>query len=95
MEIVDPRPHPSLLPSGCRAVVVGEHQGEYRPLPSVRTPRGQVITRWSFSDAERAAILRGEDLYITLWSPGPINPLWVTVGPMHWAQVEREQLGGE
>lgn len=84
MEIVDPRVHPSLVPEGSRAVVIAEHQDEYRDLPSIRTPKGQVITRWSLNDAERAAIVRGEDIYITLLSHGPINPLYATVGPVNW-----------
>ncbi len=84
MEIVDPRVHPSLVPDGSKAVVIAEHQDEYRDLPSIRTPDGQVITRWSLTEAERAAIVRGEDIYVTLLSNGPINPLFVTVGPVNW-----------
>lgn len=84
MDIVDPRVHPSLVPVGSKAIVIAEHQDEYRDLPSVRTPDGQVITRWSLTDAERSAILRGEDIYVTILSHGPINPLFVTVGPVNW-----------
>jgi hypothetical protein len=43
-----------------------------------------VITRWELTDDERAALVRGEDLYITLVSSGAINPLFVTVGPTDW-----------
>ena len=56
----------------------------YRELPSIRTPDGQVITRWTLSDDERLAIVRGEDLYITVLSYGAINPLFATVGPVNW-----------
>ena len=84
MEIVDPRVDPALVPEGSRAVVIAEHQDEYRDLPSIRTPNGYVITRWSLTDEERAAILRGEDVFITLLSHGPINPLFATVGPVNW-----------
>lgn len=84
MEIVDPRVPPSLVPDGSRAIVIAEHQEEFRDLPSIRTPDGQVITRWALSDAERAAIVRGEDIYVTLLSQGAINPLFVTVGPVNW-----------
>jgi dihydrofolate reductase len=84
MEIVDPRVHPSLVPAGSKAVVIAEKQDEYRDLPSVRTPDGQVITRWSLSNEERAAIVRGEDIYVTILSHGSINPLFVTVGPVNW-----------
>jgi hypothetical protein len=84
LEIVDPRVNSQLVPEGSRAVVIAEHQDEYRDLPSIRTPNGYVITRWSLSDEERAAILRGEDIYITLLSHGAINPLFATVGPVNW-----------
>lgn len=84
MDVVDPRIDPALVPEGSRAVVIAEHQTQYIALPSVRTPDGQVITRWSLSDAERAAVLRGEDIFITLLSFGPINPLFATVGPVNW-----------
>jgi len=88
MEIVDPRVDPSLVPDGSRAIVIAEHQDEYRDLPSIRTPGGQVITRWSLDENERAAILRGEDIYITLLSNGSINPLFATVGPCDWRSGE-------
>jgi hypothetical protein len=85
VEIVDPRVNPALVPDGSRAVVIAEHQtNDYRELPSIRTPDGQVITRWTLSDEERLAIVRGEDIYITLLSYGPINPLFATVGPVNW-----------
>jgi hypothetical protein len=87
MEIVDPRIDPALVSPGSRAVVIAEHQKEYRDLPSVRTPEGQVITRWSLTEAERAAIVRGEDIYVTLLSVGSINPFFVTVGPVNWTRT--------
>lgn len=83
MEIVDPRVDPALVPEGSKAIVIGVDQ-DYRDLPSIRTPDGQVITRWSLTDEERLAILKGEDIYITLLSDGPINPLFATVGPVNW-----------
>ena len=91
MKIVDPRVDPALVPDGSRAIVIAEHQDEYRDLPSIRTPNGYVITRWELSDLERAAIVRGEDIYITLLSHGSINPLFATVGPVDW----RTDHGGE
>jgi dihydrofolate reductase len=87
MDIVDPRVNPALVPEGSKAVVIAEHQEEYCDLPSVRTPNGYVITRWTLSDAERAAIVRGEDIFVTLLSHGAINPLFVTVGPVDWKEV--------
>lgn len=84
MEIADPRIDPRLVPEGSKAVVIAEHQEEYRDLPSVRTPDGQVITRWSLTDDERLRILKGEDVYVTIISTGAINPLFCTVGPVDW-----------
>lgn len=88
MDITDPRIDPALVPQGSRAVVIAERQDEYRDLPSVRTPTGQVITRWTLTDAERSAIGRGEDIFVTLLSFGSINPFYVTVGPVDWTQQQ-------
>lgn len=88
MEIVDPRVDPKLVPAGSRASVIAEHHDTYRALPSVVTPTGRVITRWSPSEKERLAILRGEDLYVTLLSGGVINPFYVTVGPVDWTKAD-------
>ena len=87
MEIADPRIDPALVPAGSRAIVIAEKQDEYRDLPSVRTPGGQVITRWALTD-ERRAIFHGEDIFVTILSHGAINPLFVTVGPVDWKSAE-------
>jgi len=85
VEITDPRIDPRLVPVGSRAVVIAEHQDEYLDLPSVRTPDGKVITRWSPTDAERAAILRGEDIFLTILTFNhPLQPVMMTVGPIDW-----------
>lgn len=84
MKVVDPRVNLALVPEGSRAIVIAEHQDEYHDLPSIRTPNGYAITRWTLSQDERAAVVRGEDIYITLLSHGPINPLFATVGPVDW-----------
>lgn len=94
MEPVDPRIDPALVPAGSRAIVVAEHQDEYIDLPSVHTPPvivngemvrpPQFITRWSPTLEERAAIVRGEDIFVTILSAGSINPLFVTIGPVDW-----------
>ncbi len=90
MEIADPRIDPALVPAKSRAVVIAEHQDAYRDLPSVRTPGGQVITRWTLTDEERKAIFHGEDVYVTILSTGAINPLFVTIGPVDWKSGEPE-----
>ena len=45
MEPIHSRVHPSLLPPGCRALVIAEQQDEYHNLPSIVTPDQRVITR--------------------------------------------------
>jgi hypothetical protein len=90
MDIADPRIDPRLVPAGSRAIVIAEHQSEYLDLPSVRTPGGQIITRWSLSDDERTAIFRGSDIFVTILSAGAINPLFVTVGPIDWRAREED-----
>ncbi len=88
MEITDPRIDPALVPAGSRAIVIAENQDQYRDLPSVRTPGGQVITRWALTDTERRAIFHGEDIFVTILSRGSVNPLFVTVGPVDWKAAE-------
>ncbi len=84
MEICDPRVDPSLVPPGSKALVIAEHQPEYQDLPSIRTPDGQVITRWSPTDDERRRLVAGEDIFLTILSHGPICPVLLTVGPIDW-----------
>ena len=50
----------------------------------MRTPKGQVITRWSLTPAERNRISEGEDVFITILSDDAINPLFATVGAVNW-----------
>jgi len=84
MDVVDPRVDPRLVPEGSKAHVLNGPKKEWKDLPTVRTPNGYVVTRWSLSDEERAAILAGQDIFVTLVSFGPINPLFVSVGPCDW-----------
>lgn len=85
MEPIDPRVNPALVPDGSKATLIAEQQQDkYKILPSVRTPTGYVITRWNLSEEERYNILHGQDIYVTILSNGPINPLFVTVGPVNW-----------
>lgn len=95
MQFVDPCVPPSLVPSGSKPFVIAEGHDVYQALPSVQTPGGQVITRLSFTDAERRAIFMGEDVYLTILTPPAssmqprtINPLLPTVGPTDWAARE-------
>lgn len=83
MELADPRIDPRLVPEGSIAKVLNGPQNEYIDLPSIITPQRHVITRWVLTPEERVQILAGEDIYVTLVGL-PINPLYVTVGPIDW-----------
>jgi hypothetical protein len=86
MEPVDPRVPPSLVPPGSRATVIAKDQPQYIPLPSILTPDAKVITRWHLTPAEREAVMRGEDIYLTIWGT-PIRPVLLSVGPLDWTQM--------
>jgi len=89
MDIADARIDPSLVPEGSIARVLNGPRGdEYQDLPSVLTPDGKVISRWVPTDAERLAILRGEDIFLTVCTFGQrLQPVLVTVGPVDWTTM--------
>lgn len=86
MDIADPRIDPALVPTGSRAHVLNGPNGtEYQDLPSVITPDGKVISRWVLTDEERARILAGDDLFLTVCTFGQrLQPVLLTVGPIDW-----------
>lgn len=86
MEIADPRIDPARVPEGSIAKVMNGPRNEFIDLPAVITPARHVITRWTLTDEERVRVAAGEDIYVTLVGL-PINPLYVTVGPIDWNQV--------
>ena len=89
MEIADTRIDPRLVPDGSVARVLNGPRGdEYRDLPSVLTPDGRVISRWVPTAEERAAIMRGEDIFLTVCTFGQrLQPVMVTVGPIDWTAM--------
>ena len=89
MEIVDPRVDPRLMPEGSRPHIYnGPHGNEYRDLPSIRTPAGAVISRWTLTDAERRAIADGEDLFLTVLTFNQrLQPVGLSVGPCDWTEL--------
>lgn len=85
MEIADPRVDLSLVPTGSKSTIIKGNGDTILDLPSIITPRGAIITRWSPTDEERARIASGEDLYLTIWSHGrPIDPICLSVGVCDW-----------
>ena len=88
MQIEDTRIDPVLVPEGSIARVLNGPRNEYQDLPSVLTPDGKVISRWVPSAEERAAIMRGEDIFLTVCTFNtPLQPVMVTVGPIDWTKM--------
>ena len=59
-------------------VTYAKDQPEYRPLPVVKLhgKEGRVISRWTFTDEERAKIAEGADLFIEMLTFGmPLQPI--------------------
>lgn len=83
----------SVSPSidGLDEITVAENQLEYKTL--IASPvefqgggRG-LVSRWRFSDEERALIAAGEDLYFLQMTGGrPMQPVEFNVGRPAWAQ---------
>lgn len=74
--------------TGAHEITLAEDQLEYKPLVAavyVRPDFGNapmLLTRWTFTEEERAAIAAGEDLYLGVLTFGqPLQPLSVQVGP--------------
>lgn|GEM_PF-5355782 len=84
MEPVDPRINPIYTPAGTVPKVYGRGQPGVKELPTILTPRGYMITRWSPTDEERQRILEGEDIYVSIQNGGIVNPMFVTIGPIDW-----------
>lgn len=81
MHMVAPR-------TGAPEVTSAEDQLQYKPLVGALYDTEQgitVLTRWRFTDEDRAKIAAGEDLYIGLLTfGGPVQPLSLQVGPDGW-----------
>lgn len=61
---------------GTRAIVIAKDQPEYTPLPALLYDDGKVLTEWAFSEEERAAVAKGENLRLWVWTFGqPLQPV--------------------
>lgn len=65
---------------GMTAVVFARDQPQYRPLPALLCADGTVLTEWIPSEAELAALARGEHVRVWIWTFGqPLQPIAVEV----------------
>lgn len=44
------------------AITFGANQPQFEPLPALLYPDGTILIEWEFTDEERAAIARGENI---------------------------------
>jgi len=74
--------------TGGREIVLAKDQPQYLPLPAAVHDDGhRLVTRWAFTDEERAKIAAGADLYLHTYTFGhPFQPVRLHVG--------REELNG-
>lgn len=61
-------------------VVYAKDQPEYLPLPTRRTPDGEVVTCWKLNWRARIAVLFGANFYLTMLTFNkPLTPIRVSV----------------
>lgn len=80
--------------TGADEITLAEEQPEYSPLVAAkyeiqydagRPPAPGLLTRWRFTEEERARIAAGEDLYLGVLTFGKaLQPLMLQVGPEGW-----------
>jgi hypothetical protein len=87
MDIKDPQVDPKLVPPGSRPITYARGQYEYQDLPAILTANGRMITRWSPTDEERAAVANGDDIFVTVYNGGVCNPMIVSIGPIDWTLI--------
>ena len=63
-----------------RFVEIAKDQPEYFTLPALVYNDGKVMTEWKFSESEREAIARGENVRLWIWTFGrPLQPIALEV----------------
>lgn len=67
-------------------VVVAKNSAVYLPLPALVFNNGMVMSRWEFTQEERAAIAAGADLFVKVLTFGD------RLQPMKFAVIDRDVL---
>jgi hypothetical protein len=69
-------------------VVYAKDQPPYLPLPTCRTPDGEVVTRWKPNWKARLALLFGADFYLVMLSFNqPLTPVRVSLDKPVYMEV--------
>jgi hypothetical protein len=67
-----------------RFVEIAKDQPEYQTLPALVYTDGKILTEWALTEDERAAIARGENLRLWVWTFGrPLQPIALEVTSEH------------
>ncbi|HLT92108.1 MAG TPA: hypothetical protein VKZ85_14335 [Woeseiaceae bacterium] len=82
--------------TGAHEITLAEDQLEYSPLVVAlyydhEQKSALLLSRWTFTPEERAAIAAGEDLYLGVLTHGqPFQPISLAVGPEAFEQRVQE-----
>lgn len=49
---------------GFKEIIYAKDQPEYNPISTIKDIKGQVLSRWAFSEEERKLIAEGADLFV-------------------------------
>lgn len=63
-------------------LVYAKNQPQYRPLHTLKSeyPDGKVMSRWTLTPAQRAAVAAGADIFLELMTfHGPLQPITMAV----------------
>lgn len=82
MDPITPDEDTFRLPPGSFAMVLAREQPMYRPLPTIRTPDGQVVSQWLPTHDELVRLMRGEPLTVAVqtFNKQLFAPMVVAVG---------------
>jgi hypothetical protein len=64
---------------GFKEIVFAKNQPEYIPLPVILDVNGKRLSRYTFNEEERQAIMEGSDLFICVHNLGYQPPVALTI----------------
>lgn len=71
-----------LEPGSQPVLVTSADQQHAHDLPAAVSPRGEIVSRWRLTAAERRVVANGADLYVFMSTGGqPVQPISLVVGP--------------
>jgi hypothetical protein len=78
-----------VLPDDVSEIIIAKDQPEYKPLPAVVLPQGEVITRWKLSEKELRQVTETGSIHLTVLTFGrPLQPVILSVEPPELGQGE-------